>query len=159
MFIVDELHPKYKNILKEDYGRKKYIDENKIEDVRFILQVRRHFVPTTNCPTSIFWTTNCPRRQNVPLSPHALFCPSDKMSHFLPSDKLSHWCTHKKPLSHWHFSGDNLSQDGKMSHFLRGDKMSQLMLWCTGKLLGHFVRSVLVDREPSKKCPKERSRE
>ena len=38
MFIVDELHPKYKNILKEDYGRKKYIDENKIEDVRFMFK-------------------------------------------------------------------------------------------------------------------------
>ena len=49
--------------------------------------VRRHFVPTTNCPTSIFRATNCPRRQNVPFSPHATNCPSDKMSH---------WCPHKK---------------------------------------------------------------
>ena len=93
------------------------------------LLVRRHFVPTTNCPTRIFWATNCPRWQNVPLSPHATNCPSDKMSHFLSGDKMSHlW-------SYWHFSGDKLSQGDKMSHFIPGDKMSQLMYWCTGKLL------------------------
>ena len=45
MFIVDELHPKYKNILKEDYGRKKYIDENKIEDVRFRFKARVGLLP------------------------------------------------------------------------------------------------------------------
>ena len=143
MVIVDELHPRYKNILKVDYGRKKYIDENKIEDLRFILQVRRHFVPTTNCPTGIFWATNCPRWQNVPLSPHATNCPSDKMSHFLPGVKMYHWCTHNKPLFLWHFLGDKLSQDDKMYHFLPGDKMSQLMHWCIGKLwkvVGTFCR-------------------
>ena len=41
------------------------------------------------------------RRQNIPLSPHATFCPSDKMSHCIPGDK--------------------------MFHFLPEDKMSQLM--------------------------------
>ena len=42
----------------------------------FRKRVRRHFVPTTNCPT-FSHATNC------------------------PSDKMSHWCTHKKPLFHW----------------------------------------------------------
>jgi hypothetical protein len=60
--------------------------------------VRRHFVPTTNCPTGIFWATNCPRWQNVPLSPHATNCPSDKMSHFLPGDKMSHWWSYWKTI-------------------------------------------------------------
>ena len=62
------------------------------------LMVRRHFVPTTNCPTGIFWATNCPRWQNVPLSPHATNCPSDKMSHFLPGDKMSHWWSYWKTI-------------------------------------------------------------
>ena len=61
-------------------------------------EVRRHFVPTTNCPTGIFWATNCPRWQNVPLSPHATNCPSDKMSHFLPGDKMSHWWSYWKTI-------------------------------------------------------------
>ena len=64
----------------------------------FEMDVRRHFVPTTNCPTGIFWATNCPRWQNVPLSPHATNCPSDKMSHFLPGDKMSHWWSYWKTI-------------------------------------------------------------
>ena len=52
----------------------------------------------TNCPTGIFWATNCPRWQNVPLSPHATNCPSDKMSHFLPGDKMSHWWSYWKTI-------------------------------------------------------------
>ena len=47
------------------------------------LAVRRHFVPTTHCPTGIFRATNCPRRQNVKLSP------GDKMSHFEICPKLA----------------------------------------------------------------------
>ena len=65
--------------------------------------VRRHFVPRTNCPNVVFRETNCPIRQNVPLSPQRQIVPSDKLSHFLPGDKMSHWCTHKKPLFNWHF--------------------------------------------------------
>ena len=60
--------------------------------------VRRYFVPMANCPTSIFRATNCPRWQNVPLSPHATNCPSDKMSHFLSGDKMSHWWSYWKPI-------------------------------------------------------------
>ena len=89
--------------------------------------------------------------------------PDDKMSHFLPMRQIvpatkcpiSSPATKcptddptEKPLFHWHFSGDKLSQGDKMSHFLPGDKMSQLMHLCTGKLwkvvgtfcrLSHFV--------------------
>ena len=68
-----------------------------------IRSVRRHFVPRTNCPNGVFRETNCPIRQNVPLSPQRQIVPSDKLSHFLPGDKMSHWCTHKKPLFNWHF--------------------------------------------------------
>ena len=60
--------------------------------------VRRYFVPMANCPTSIFRATNYPRWQNVPLSPHATNCPSDKMSHFLPGDKMSHWWSYWKTI-------------------------------------------------------------
>ena len=88
--------------------------------------------------------------------------PDDKMSHFLPMRQIvpatkcpiSSPATKcptddptEKPLFHWHFLGDKLSQGDKMSHFLPGDKMSQLMHLCTyahesyGKLLGHFVTS------------------
>ena len=67
--------------------------------------VRRHFVPTTNCPTGFFWATNCPRWQNVPLSPHATNCPSDKMSHFLPGDKMSHWWSYWKTMVSLAFFG------------------------------------------------------
>ena len=52
--------------------------------------VRRHFVPRTNCPNGVFRETNCPIRQNVPLSPQRQIVPSDKLSHFLPGDKMSH---------------------------------------------------------------------
>ena len=69
--------------------------------------------------------------------------PDDKMSHFLPMRQIvpatkcpiSSPATKcptddptEKPLFHWHFSGDKLSQGDKMSHFLPGDKMFQLML-------------------------------
>ena len=72
--------------------------------------------------------------------------PDDKMSHFLPMRQIvpatkcpiSSPATKcptddptEKPLFHWHFSGDKLSQGDKMSHFLPGDKMSQLMHLCT----------------------------
>ena len=75
--------------------------------------------------------------------------PDDKMSHFLPMRQIvpatkcpiSSPATKcptddptEKPLFHWHFSGDKLSQGDKMSHFLPGDKMSQLMHLCTWKL-------------------------
>ena len=84
--------------------------------------------------------------------------PDDKMSHFLPMRQIvpatkcpiSSPATKcptddpsEKPLFHWHFSGDKLSQGDKMSHFLPGDKMSQLMHLCTGKLwkvVGTFCR-------------------
>ena len=69
------------------------------------ITVRRHFVPMTNCPTGIFWATNCPRWQNVPLSPHATNCPSDKMSHFLPGDKMSHWWSYWKTIVSLAFFG------------------------------------------------------
>ena len=36
---------KCKNIMKEDYGRKKYVDENKIEDVRFRFKARVGLLP------------------------------------------------------------------------------------------------------------------
>ena len=89
--------------------------------------------------------------------------PDDKMSHFLPIRQIvpatkcpiSSPATKcptddptEKPLFHWHFSGDKLSQGDKMSHFLPGDKMSQHMHLCAGKLgkvfgtfcqLSHFV--------------------
>ena len=72
--------------------------------------------------------------------------PDDKMSHFLPMRQIvpatkcpiSSPATKcptddptEKPLFHWHFSGNKLSQGDKMSHFLPGDKMSQLMHLCT----------------------------
>ena len=84
--------------------------------------------------------------------------PDDKMSHFLPMRQIvpatkcpiSSPATKcptddptEKPLFHWHFSGDKLSQGDKMSHFLPGDKMSQLMHLCTWKLwkvVGTFCR-------------------
>ena len=73
----------------------------------------RQIVPATKCPIS---------------SP-ATKCPTDDPT--------------EKPLFHWHFSGDKLSQGDKMSHFLPGDKMSQLMHLCTWKLwkvVGTFCR-------------------
>ena len=68
-------------------------------------EIKRHFVPATNCPTGIFQATNCPRWQNVPLSPHATNCPSDKMSHFLPGDKMSHWWSYCKTIVSLAFFG------------------------------------------------------
>ena len=47
------------------------------------------FVPRTNCPNGVFRETNCPIRQNVPLSPQRQIVPSDKLSQFLPGDKMS----------------------------------------------------------------------
>ena len=35
--------------------------ENEMAMIMKVQWVRRHFVPTTNCPTGIFWATNCPR--------------------------------------------------------------------------------------------------
>ena len=103
------------------------------------------------------------QRQIVPPAFFGQIVPDDNMSYFLPMPQIvpatkcpiSSPATKcptddptEKPLFHWHFSGDKLSQGDKMSHFLPGDKMSQLMHLCTGKLwkvvgtfcrLSHFV--------------------
>ena len=113
------------------------------DDVLYMMimlsSVRSHFVPTTNCPTSIFRATNCPKmshflplRQNVPFPPRRQNAPLMILLNIIG------W-----QLFHWHFSGDKLSQGDKMSLFLPGDKMSQLMHLCTWKLwkvVGTFCR-------------------
>ena len=86
------------------------------------------------------------QRQIVPPAFFGQIVPDDNMSYFLPMPQIvpatkcpiSSPATKcptddptEKPLFHWHFSGDKLSQGDKMSHFLPGDKMSQLMHLCT----------------------------
>ena len=71
----------------------------------------RHFSRdklTTKCPT--FSPCNIlSQRQNVPLSPRRKNVP----------------LMHKKPMSHWHFTGDKLSQTTKCPAFSPCDKLSQ----------------------------------
>ena len=51
-------------------------------------KVRRHFVPRTNCPNGVFRETNCPIRQNVPLSPRRQNVPNYAMMHRKVAGKL-----------------------------------------------------------------------
>ena len=94
----------------------------------FRKRVRRHFVPTTNCPTFS----------------HATNCPSDKMPHFLPGDKMSHWCSRKKHCFTGIFRATNCPMTTKCPTFSPATKCPNLCTYAKesyGKFLGRFVAS------------------